>query len=466
MEKLKINKMRLVLYLSVCLILTTCSTQRDYNLSKESADDFQEIKKRQRLVAIIEQNSTDYYIFRGEPMGFQFEMLKQLSQFLGMEVEIIVSNNLDDDFDALFEGKADIIAKGLAPSEFRKDIVSYSLPLYSTRHILVQRKAAVDNKLVIIDKKELAGKYVYVSLRSSFSETLKEISKEISVKYFEMPKYNVEQLVELVASKELDYTVCNQEQAMVLAKEYPTLDFSTVLQEDKPVSWIFRTKSTELQGKVNDWLQYYRATAQFNVKFNKYFEKRNNIANINHHYISVQAGKISKYDDLIKKYSKEIGWDWRLLASMIYQESRFNPKVRSHAGAYGIMQLMPSTSAHFGVDSTASVEQQIKAGVKFIKFLDKQIAPRIPEKNERVKFILASYNIGLGHILDAVKIANKVGKNPKLWDANVDSCLLSKSKPEVFNLAEVKHGKVKGKETYKYVKQVMERYEHYKNLVE
>ncbi len=339
--------------------------------------------------------------------------------------------------------------------------------MYSTKHILVQRKETGGNKRLISDKTQLADKNIYIPLRSSFSETLNSLKKEgyPDIKFFEMPGYTAEQLVELVAKNELDYTVCNYEQASILAKEYPNLDFTTELNDNNPIGWIFRKKSTVLQKKVNDWLSYYRSSAQFAVKFHKYFEDRNNYANVNHHYVSVRSGSISRYDELIKKYSAHIDWDWRLLASLIYQESRFNPKVRSHAGAYGIMQLMPSTRAYFGVDSTSSVEKQIEAGVKFIKLLDKQIAPKIPDKEERVKFILASYNIGWGHILDAVNIASKVGKNAQVWDQNVDSCLLSKSNPEIFQMADVKHGYAKGKETYKFVKQIIARFEHYKNLV-
>ncbi len=466
MEKLKIYRLKYLFCLFVCLILTTCSLQNNYDLSKESSDDFAELKKRQRIVAIIEQNSTDYYMYKGEPLGFQFEMLKQLGQFLNMEVEVIVSNNLDDDFEALYEGKADIIAKSVSPTEYQKDIVSYSLPLYSTKHVLVQRKAASDNKLVVAGKEMLSGKNIYVPLRSSFTETLNKLknSDKSTVNFFELPEYNAEHLIKLVASKELDYTVCNYEQARVLAKDFPSLDFSTVLSESNSVSWVFRKKSTELQQKVNDWLTYYRSSSQFAIRFHKYFEDRNNNANINHHYVTVHSGKISRYDEIIKKHSKLINWDWRLLASLIYQESHFNPNVRSSAGAYGIMQLMPSTREYFGIDTTSSVEKQIEAGVKFIKLLDKQIAPRIPDDKERIKFILASYNIGWGHILDAVRIASLVGKNEQKWDQNVDSCLLSKSKPEIFQLADVKHGYAKGKETYKYVKQIMERFEHYKNL--
>lgn len=467
MKKLKIYRMKQILCLSVCFILTTCSYQKDYSISQESADDFREISSRQRLVVIIEQNITDYYIFKGEPMGFQFEMLRQLGQFLNMEVEIIVSNNIDEDFDALYEGKADIIAKSQAPANFSPELVSYSLPLYSTKHVLVQRKSASGSKHHIRKKEDLAGKNIYVPLRSSFSETLSSLQTEgySGMKYFELPEYDVEYLIELVDSKKLDYTVCNYEQAQLLKKQFPALDFSTLLSDNKPVSWIFRKKSVELQNKVNDWLRYYRSSSQFAVKYHKYFKDRNNYASLNQRYVSIHAGKLSVYDDLIRKYSNLIGWDWRLLASLIYQESRFNPHVRSHAGAYGLMQLMPSTRKYFGVDSTSSVEKQIEAGVKLIKFLDKQIAPLIPDKQERIKFILASYNIGWGHILDAVKIAAKTGKNSKLWDENVDSCLLSKSRPETLKIAEVKYGYAKGKETYRFVKQILERFEHYKNLV-
>jgi membrane-bound lytic murein transglycosylase F len=181
--------MKLFLCLSVCLILTTCSHQKEYNISDESSSDFQEIKKRQRLVAIIEQNSTDYYIYKGEPRGFQFEMLQQLGQFLGMEVEVIVSNNFDEDFEALYKGKADIIAKSLTPSQFNGEIVSYSVPLYGTKHVLVQRKAAFDNKHVIVNKEDLVGQNIYIPFRSNFSKTLDSLKLDGYAKfnYFEMP---------------------------------------------------------------------------------------------------------------------------------------------------------------------------------------------------------------------------------------------------------------------------------------
>ena len=137
----------------------------------------------------------------------------------------------------------------------------------------------------------------------------------------------------------------------------------------------------------------------------------------------------------------------------------------SQRGAFGLMQLMPATRDFFGMNINATPEQQIKTGVKYLKFLEKEFAGRITDPAERIKFILASYNIGPGHIFDAQKLAGKMGKDPQKWFHNVDSCLLSKSKPENYNDPDVQFGYCKGIETYNFVQDVLNRYYHYKNVV-
>ena len=180
----------------------------------------------------------------------------------------------------------------------------------------------------------------------------------------------------------------------------------------------------------------------------------------------MNSGKVSRYDEYIKKYSEEIGWDWRLLASLIYQESRFSPEVKSWAGAYGLMQLMPITAKRFGVNAKSTPEKQIEAGVEFIKWLDKRFEKQgIKDRNERTKFVLASYNVGLGHILDAQRLAKKNGKNPNVWENNVDEYVLKKSNPKFYKDPVVKYGYCRGSETYTYVYEILDRYEHYKNII-
>ena len=177
-------------------------------------------------------------------------------------------------------------------------------------------------------------------------------------------------------------------------------------------------------------------------------------------------GKISKYDDMIRQFSRGINWDWRLLASLIYQESRFIPDVTSGAGAYGLMQVMPETGRNFGIDITSSPENNMKAGIQYIKWLHSIFDNIIPDTKERINFILAAYNAGPGHVLDAMKLAEKNGMNPFKWDGSVAEWLLKKSERQYYNDSVVKNGYFSGTESVNYVSQVRERYEHYQTIIQ
>jgi len=168
---------------------------------------------------------------------------------------------------------------------------------------------------------------------------------------------------------------------------------------------------------------------------------------------------------LIKEYADSIGWDWKLLASLIYEESNFNPKVKSWAGAVGLMQLLPETGKAHGAENLLDPEENIRAGADYISWLDQYWLQYIKDKDERIKFILASYNIGFGHIEDARRLAEKHGADPNIWEDNVEVYLLKKSKPQYYNDDVVRNGYCNGKETYAYVKNVIQRYERYSQFI-
>jgi membrane-bound lytic murein transglycosylase F len=174
---------------------------------------------------------------------------------------------------------------------------------------------------------------------------------------------------------------------------------------------------------------------------------------------------VSQYDEMIRKFSDSINWDWRLLASLVCQESRFDPDVESWAGAYGLMQIMPVTGERFGIDITASPENNMKAGVAYIKWLQTIFEPKIPDAGERLNFILAAYNAGPGHVLDAMKLAEKNGMDPQKWEGNVAVWLLKKSEPVYYNDEVVKNGYFRGKESVAFVSEILDRYAHYKNVI-
>jgi membrane-bound lytic murein transglycosylase F len=246
---------------------------------------------------------------------------------------------------------------------------------------------------------------------------------------------------------------------------YSNIDISLPVSFPQNLAWAVAKGDNGLKTVVDNWLKGFKQTHKYALIYNKYFKNHRISEMVDSDYFTISTGNISPYDDLIKQYSSEIDWDWRLIASMMYQESRFDAGAKSWAGAFGLMQMMPGTATRFGIDTASSPKSQIKAGIMFLEWLDKMFED-VPDPAERQKFVLASYNVGPGHVIDARNLALKNGKNPNIWKDNVDVYLLKKADPKYYNDPVVKYGYCRGVETYKYVTDVVERYEHYKNLVQ
>jgi len=179
----------------------------------------------------------------------------------------------------------------------------------------------------------------------------------------------------------------------------------------------------------------------------------------------LSKGVISRYDNLFKHYSKSIGWDWRLIAAQCYQESTFDPNARSWAGAKGLMQIMPATADKLGLsrDQLYQPEPNIEAATRYLKQLDRELS-YIRDRQERQNMVLASYNGGIHHIRDAMKLAERDGRNPHLW-ADVRQYVLLLSNPQYYQDSLVQHGYMRGTETADYVDKIRQRYRQYCRMV-
>jgi membrane-bound lytic murein transglycosylase F len=230
--------------------------------------------------------------------------------------------------------------------------------------------------------------------------------------------------------------------------------------------WGLRLKSSDKLGDaLNSWIAAFKTTSDYNILYAKYFRRNRSEKIIQSDYYALSTGKVSPWDYQIKSFSDSLKWDWRLLASLICQESHFDPTVVSWAGAVGLMQIMPQTGRNFGIDINASPENNMKAGVMYINYLQKYFSNVIPDSTERLKFVLAAYNAGAGNIVDAMKLADKNGKDPHLWDDNVAVWLLKKSEPKYYNDPVVENGYCRGDESVNFVMRVLERYSEYKNIM-
>ena len=457
-------------------LLYSCSENPTSKDNKDSAAfDLDSIIARGKLVAVTDFNSTNYFLYKGEPMGFHYELLQAFSDHLGVDIEMITENSIEDAFSLLRSGQVDLLAMGLTESESRRDKIGFTEALDSTRQILVQRKPHkwVSMTSVELDKDlvrtpaGLENKSVYVQKGSAHAEHLRLLSKEMNlpITIIEVP-FDAESLMALVANGEIDYAVCDENLALVTATYFPDIDIAMQLSNPQSLAWgIRRTNSGQLKEELDQWISNFRKTQTFALLYSKYFKNPRSRSIVKSDSYALSSGKVSKWDNLIKTYSETIDWDWRLVAALIYQESRFLPDVVSRVGAYGLMQVMPETGRNFGIDITSSPENNIRAGIKFISWLHKIFDPLIADKNERTKFILASYNAGPGHVLDAMKLAEKNGMDPQKWDGNVAVWILKKSEPQYYNDVVVKYGYFTGKESVAFVNEILERYEHYKNIV-
>jgi membrane-bound lytic murein transglycosylase F len=408
-------------------------------------------------------------------MGFNYELLKSFSDNIGIDLEIITENHPDKALKMLNKGDADLIAYSLNINSSGEKNVRYTTPFGETREVLVQRKprnwrtmsAEELEKILIRSQSGLARRTVYVQAGSSHAEQLISQARETgdSINIIEVP-FESEKLIQNVAEGEIDFTVCNENLAQVNATYYPNIDVSTPVSLLQNTAWVLRKNNSEaLLTELNRWILSFKDTGSYALLYAKYFRNPRSISIVRSDFYALNTGKVSPYDDMIRKFSASINWDWRLLASLICQESHFNQKVESYSGAFGLMQVMPETGKNFGIDITSSVENNLKAGICYINWLHSIFNPRIPDMKERINFILAAYNAGPGTVLDAMKLAEKNGMNPLKWDGSVELWLLKKPAFQYYNDVVDKNGYYRGVESVNFVNQVLARFEHYKNII-
>ncbi len=472
---------KILLILISFLLLFNCTVRKknlDISEKYNVNIDLPQIKERGKLVAITGFNAYSYFIYKGKPMGYEYELLNKLATHLGLELEIKVVRSIDKMIDTLNSGKGDLIAYNLTVTKKRQKSIAFAIHHTTTRQVLVQRKPTNWRKMklheiaatLIHSPIDLIGKEIYVVKGSSYTVRLKNLQEEIGgdLKIIEAPdSLTSENLIEQVADGTIDYTIEDENIAKLMQLQYPIIDVSMAISLPQRIAWGVRKKSPLLLNEINKWLVEMKKKPEYYVIYNKYFESRHSFKRrINSDYFSPTGGNISVYDDLIKEFSDSLNWDWRLLASLIYQESQFHPDRTSWAGAKGLMQLMPATAKQFGVINITNVHQNVDAGVKYLKWLTNYWKNEIKDSSETIKFVMASYNIGLGHIEDARKLAKKYGADYNKWNDNVELYLLKKSDPKYYNDPIVRNGYASGTETVKYVREIFDRYEHYQKFIE
>lgn len=426
--------------------------------------DLEKILEKGTLDVSTFYNTTDYYIYQGITRGFHYDLAQDFARYLGVKLQIIeVNNNIDSAIQRLQDNRYDLLAVSLTQTPERKEQLRFSQPLFQTGEVLVQNRT---NSLVK-HMADLDGKEIFIpKSATSYKNVLQQIQDSLNIHIYitEMDQYTNEDLMHLVESGEINYTIIDENVAQASRFSLKNIDYSFKLQENISVSWATPPGATLLTSEINQWLTLIRKNGKLNYLYKRYFNNHQSVPHHTSKYALLQQGHISPFDHLLQVQSKRLGWDWRLLAALVFSESRFDPEAESIVGAYGLMQIIPETAEHFKVYDYFQPDSNVYAGVSYLHYLNKYFTSYVPDSTERVKFVLAAYNAGPGHVLDAIRLADKYNKDPQTWEQNVDYYLLHKNEPLYYQDPLAKNGYCNGPQAYHYVERVLETYNNYKNI--
>jgi len=465
------------LHLCICgiLILFSCNSKKKE--SKEdmttevdsitSMDDLPHILLKKKLKAITLYSSVSYFIYRGEPMGYDYDLCKDFASSLGLELEIVVAKNVNELTEMLNNGEGDVVIYNLPVTNELKDEINYCGKETISNQVLIQRKEKGDTLLK--DVTELIGKEIYVQKNTKYEQRLINLNEELGggviIHDINKDSITIEDMIEMVSKGLIPYTLADADMAMLNRTYYNNIDVSLAISFPQRSSWAVRKNSPILAVALDGWFKENKKSTRYQSIIKRYFEVSKSTV-VASQILSIQHGQISIFDHLFKKYAVTSGFDWRLLASIAYQESRFDTTATSWAGAKGLMQIMPQTFTGLGEKSEdmGNPEASVRAAAKYLKIMEGNFKS-IENREERMKFILASYNAGIGHIYDAQALAKKYGKDPHVWTGSVAEFALLKSNPEYYTDSVCRFGYFRGRETYNYVIVVLASYEYYKEKI-
>ncbi len=435
--------------------------------SENQFGDLGEIRKRGILRVLLRNNSSSYFFWRGQLMGFEYEMAQAYAKHLGVKLSVVVPPENALMLDWLSQGKADIAAGFLTPTKDWADRnISASIPYHKAAHHLVVRKKSATNR-TIKTISDLAGKTVVVHQPSVYWTVLEQLKKSgLDLTLQAAPEtMEVEEILEKVAEGEYESTLVGEHLLDIELGAGVAVKSAFTIGEEHEHALAVRESDTYLLKSVNAYIKQKKDGKLYGRLYRKYFDNSKSISRLQRNRLKEIDGNktLSAYDQYVKTYANKYGFDWRLITAQMYSESRFLPNARSSAGAIGLMQVMKDTGKQLRLRELTDPETNIHAGVKYMHWLSSKFEPELTVA-DRTWFTLASYNAGLGHVLDARRLATKQGLNKDRWFGHVEKAMLLLSKEHHYRKA--RYGYVRGREPVGYVRKIKNLYENYINVVE
>jgi membrane-bound lytic murein transglycosylase F len=405
--------------------------------------------KQTGVITVATRNSAHcYYLYRDQPMGFEYELARAFAEYLGVRLQIKIVDKWSDMVAALSDGSAAFIAASMPITSKRQTQVAFSDGYMEVaQNIITHRK-----NTGIKEAADLSGKTIDVRKGTVYQQRLVELRKQgINLAIRLHDDLPVEELIQKVADGQIDFTIANSNIISINRRNFPGVVSTGSINDGMQLAWAVYPKSKKLLEQINAFLRMINKSGKFDEIYNKYYGDIDDFD-----YVDLEAfhrrvkNKLSRYSPFIKAAAKKHGFDWRLIAAQIYQESHLNPWAKSQAGARGLMQILPSTAKDLGIADLFDPVQNINAGVQHLKDLYDHFDQAHGE--DRLLIALAAYNTGQGHINDARDLAKKKGLDPDKWASLSETLPLLQYRKYFMN---TQYGFCRGTEPIRYIKQIL-----------
>ena len=415
-------------------------------------DPVKQIQKRGTIRMITTNSATSYYTYRDSPMGFEYDLAKAFADHLGVTLEVIIPE-WDTMFKVLNSVRGDFIAAGITRTESRERIALFSDPYMSVQQKFIHHKL----KFNIKNLEQLAGRTIHVRKGTSYQERLEELKTSgINLHLQLLDDVATEEIIRMVSEKTIKYTIADSNIALLNRRYYPDIKIGLPIQEEEYLGWAVRKTDKRLRNRINSFLEMAEETGILAKIYEKYYGNLEifDYFDLKKFHERIKT-RLPQYKKIIKTESKKYGFDWRLIAAMVYQESHFDARAKSRTGVRGLMQVTQATAKQMGIKNRLDPKQSMKAGVKFFNLMYKRFDD-IPDPQQKKRFALAAYNVGYGHVKDAQAIARQQGMDVNKW-ASLEKTLPLLSKRKYYK--KTRHGYARGREPVHYVERILTYYD-------
>ena len=420
----------------------------------------EDIKKRRTLDVVILNTLSTYYIGTRGEQGFEYDLLKSYAQHLGVELNVTTAETTKEAMELARTLKPHITSSALSKTILKKEGFNVGPSYEEVQEQVVCNSWMQDSNTFPRSIEELGSVNLVVGEGTSYAQTIKNLQRDgFDINATTTSEFSTEELLAKVSGHEIDCTIVNSNIYSINLRYFPEIALAFPVSGREQLAWILTDNSEELAVDMYAWLNNFNQSGKMAELKDFYYSRilSFDYVNTKMFYKRIKS-RLPKYQKYFEDAGKNYDIPWTLLASISYQESHWNPKAKSFTGVRGMMMLTRATAKMLGIKNRLDPKQSIIGGARHIKQMLK-IVPKDVVGENRIKFALAAYNIGLGHILDARKLAREHNLDPKSWnDLKKVLPLLSQKK----YYKTLKYGYARGSEPVKYVESIY----NYRNILE